>query len=971
MMLCEWVLSKLQDVKLFPRVLVRDPLGMIDDAYGEINNYARDNGFTVIMAATNLAFRDLYEKATADPVVSKLLVIDRSPIRRRSNSSMTKAPPVFYPDLLAIAPQEARLDLDLRQFLREKTGDPDWPAEANNPQYARIILRHLDGVLRAHTNLRRANEGRFTDDDFKRIVAFAALGVAEAAFKKLDDQDYWKIGLLRQETLDQLDSLAPDISRPIRDELRKAPAPFCWFGIRDTDLIIRAFYLSLVLSQHFDNWSLLLANIDQQLAPYSGIRPEILADSAPGLIAMDRNQARRDLEEAEQSLDADALRLLLLENLQINKADSFLKVLEKERFSQVFRSLALLQALDHLLSGQAPQGVHKKVAKLLFPDGNSGPEPGFVDAIPSDVWEDLREAYGLALNVLAIRKDLALLLKSLQVMKCEQLTYQFFWDYWNTKKINRLEYYLSSLERLVESGKLIPHLQHGLPSEFHNCLARIRDKVRSFSNDVTQRLGEVNSYWQAMVAARYQEWITGDDDVYLTSQYLRRCLKPNWDCQKEKAVLLIFDGMRYDIWDELLKPVLRDRLEIIQEWPGSSLIPSETHVSRKAISAGSYPDAFDMGAPENKLLQEALSRDLGYSVEVDVLTPAGSGIGETVHYRAGNLEVYIFELCDKSLHNIQMKTLPDGRTVSTRPLSFIYQQLIKNIIDIEVMSIIQSLAAGTKVFVVADHGFGQVARQPLWFSEQDLNEPRDCSYLNCYLKTSLAQADLPSKVRHNVVAFTPGQLRMPTEESRMDQKTGQLKRKHYETILFPKPGYSFSRNGAHYNPDAYSHGGISLQEMLIPMAVLRVRARDEGLLSVGAIICPQNLIEDKEAEFKLHLSLNQHSGNGEQDLRVDAEASYAHDLEQKPLHQIIYVTTQGTDLVFRFVPDTAGATDDERLKGIMGRTLSITMSYREGYRTVHKSRVHNFTVQLNSDKIIRRVPSHLGNILGLTPKSMR
>jgi hypothetical protein len=160
--------------------------------------------------------------------------------------------------------------------------------------------------------------------------------------------------------------------------------------------------------------------------------------------------------------------------------------------------------------------------------------------------------------------------------------------------------------------------------------------------------------------------------------------------------------------------------------------------------------------------------------------------------------------------------------------------------------------------------------------------------------------------------------------------------------------------------------------MLIPMAVLRVRARDEGLLSAGDIIGPQNLIEDKEAEFKLFLTLTPQSGNGEQELRVDAEVSYSHDLEQKSLqHQIIYVTTQGTDLVFRCVPDTAGATDDERLKGIMGRTLSITMSYREGYRTVHKSRVHNFTVQLNSDKIIRRVPTHLGNILGLTPKSMR
>jgi hypothetical protein len=524
----------------------------------------------------------------------------------------------------------------------------------------------------------------------------------------------------------------------------------------------------------------------------------------------------------------------------------------------------------------------------------------------------------------------------------------------------------------VESGKLILYLRHELPPEFADCLARIREKVRSFSNDLTHWLNEINFRWQELVAAHYQEWITGDSDVYLTSQYLRRCLRPNWDYQQEKAVLLIFDGMRYDIWDELLKPALLEHLEVVREWPGLSLIPSETPISRKAISAGACPDAFNMGASENGLLQEALSRDLGYQVEVEVLTPEGAGTGETVHYRAGNLEVYIFELCDQSLHSIKVKNLPDGRSVPARPLSFIYEQMIKNIIEIEVMSIIQGLSAGTKVFVVADHGFGPVARQPLWFDEQDLNDPRDCSYLSCYLKTPFAQADLPDKVRHNVVSFTPGQLRMPAGELRLDQKTGQLKRKHYEAILFPRPGYSFKRSNAHYNPDAYSHGGISLQEMLIPMVALRVRARDEGLLSVGVIVGPQNLIEGQEAEFRLRLSLNPQAGNGEQELRVDAEAGYSNEPEQKLLQrQILYVTPQGVDLVFRFTPDTSGATDKERINGVLERTLAVTLSYREGYRTVHKSRIFNIKVQLNPDKIIRRIPAHLGNILGLTPKSMR
>jgi hypothetical protein len=896
-------------------------------------------------------------------------LIDRSPFRRRAHSSIAKAPPVFYPDLLAVTPNEARLDLDLRQFLREQTRDRNWPELTNQPQYAKIILKHLEGVFRAHTNLRRANEDRFTDDDFRTIVVFAALGVPEVAFKKRNSQDYWKIGLLRQGTLEQLDGLAPDITKPIREELRKAPAPFCWFGSKDTELIIRAFYLSLILSQHVDNWNLLLANIDPLLTSYAGIDAKVLKGSAAGLITMDTERARRDLEDTEQSLDTAALRLLLLDQLQITNAEGFLGVLKKERFSQLFRSLALLEALNFLLSGQDTQNVNKQVIKILFP-GGSGSEPGFVGH--SEVWEDLRDAYVLAYNVLAINRPLASMLKELQVKKGNQLTFEFFRNYWNEKKINRLEYYLSYLERLVESGKLLPRLPHELPSEFHNCLTQIRDQIRLLNSDLTKRMGQVNLRWQELVAAQYPDWIAGDKEIYLTSQFIRRCLKPNWDCRQERAVLLIFDGMRYDIWDELLKPALLDRLEVVREWPGSSLIPTETHISRKAISAGALPDSFDMSASENSLLQEALARDLGYDVAVEAVTPEGSVTGQTVHYQAGNLEVYIFELCDTSLHHIKTKTLQDGRNVSTRPLSLIYQQLIKNMIDNEVMSIINGLPQQTKVFVVADHGFGKVAREPLWFKDQDLNDPRDCVYLNCFLKTPLAGADLPTKVRQNVVAFTPEQLRMPVEDSHFDQKTGQMKRSHYGAVLFPKPGYSFKRNSSHYDPDAYSHGGISLQEMLIPMAAMCVRSRNEGLLSVGLITGPQNLIEDKEAEFRVRLTLSTHPGDGEPELRVEAEAGYGHDQEQTALQrQIIYVQPQGTDLVLRFVPDTASATSEERLRGLMERTLSVALNYRDGYRMVHRVRDYRFAVQLNSDKIIRRMPAKLGNILGLTPKSMR
>lgn len=969
-MLREWVLVKLNVVKDLPRVLVRDSLRLLPETDGMIDGFAREHGFAVVVAATNLAFRELYERTVADPETRKILVIDRAPARRRASPSAMKAPPPFYPDLLAHTPEEARIDIDLRQFLRERTGDPGWPVEANDPRYARLILRHLEAVLRAHRNLRTAHDSRFTDHDFKTIVAFAALGVADSAFKRLDADDYWKIGLLGHEALEELGTLAPEVTQPIRDRLRQAPAPFCWFGDRDPETVIRAFYLAVILAQHLENWPLLLANIEPGLAPMTGIKDQVLWDSAPRVVSLDPGQAERDLNTVEQSLQRETLQFLLLEQMKLTEPAGFASVVEKEGYSTLLRSLSMLLALDNLCSARPDREAHRRLARVLFPEEDQG-VPSFVDTRTSITWSQVKDAYRLAREVHLLRAELARFVKTLKVKPVAQLSFDFFREHWNEKRINRLEYYLSALDRLVQSGNLLPRHPDELPSVFAEAVDRIRQQIRAIANDVQYLLDEVNRSFQGLVGAQYPAWLAEEGAVHLTSQFVKRCLKPYWDPQHEKAVVMIFDGMRYDIWDELLRPMLMNHMELVTELPACALLPSETHVTRKAISAGTFPEAFDMRSAEDRLLKEALVREFGYPGEVETVAPEGVGVGETVRYRAGNLEVYIFELCDKGLHGIKVKNLPDGREVPVRPLSFIYEQNLKNIIDTEVMAIVRGLAPGTKVFVTADHGFGTVGREPLWFDERDLNEKTDCSYLNCLLRVPIVQANLPAKVRHNIIAFTPEQLRMPAAEIRTFQ-SGQVLRKEYAAIVFPRVGYSFKRKDAPYYPDAYSHGGISIQELIVPMAVLRVRAREEGMLALSAIIGRTELVEGEEADFRALLNRIVRATVGTDELRIEVEASYSLEPERFTLpQQVQYVPVDGTEIVYRFRPETAEATDEERRQGVMERTFTVTVSYRDGRRTVRKSQTRRFSVRLNPEQVVRRVPAHLGHILGLTPKSMR
>jgi len=968
--LSEWTQAKLEGVRDCPRVVLQDPLHLLPEIDGIVHSFALEHGFTVVVAGTNLVFRDLYERALADSGTQKLLVVDRAPQRRRVGPPAGKAPPPFYPDLLADTPAEARIVLDLRQFLIEKTGDPNWPAEASSPRYAHVIVRNLDSVLRAHHNLRTAHPSRFTDHDFKTIVAFSALGVAETAFKKLKEEGYWRIGLLGHEAMGELESLAPEITAPIRDELRKAPAPFCWFAGHDPDRVVRGFYLSVILAQHTGLWSFILAKIDPDAGSLSDIGSDVMTRSAPKLVEMDREKAYTDLESAESSLSSEALQVLL-DQLKLVEPEGFAAVIEKERYSSLLRCLALFLALDDMLSVKPAVDAQKRVGDVVLLSKAGPRKDDFLESRPSLAWANLKKAYRLAWNVLALRGELATGMKGLKVLKTDRWTFAGFRDLWNKKKVNRLEYYLSALDRLVYSSELLPRPEAELPSVFGNALARMRKRVVTLAEDSHRQLDDLNRMFQEVVAMQYPAWVAEDSDVCLTSAFLKRCLKPHWDPQKEKAVLFIFDGMRYDIWDEMLRPMLEARMKIVEELPASSLIPSETHISRKAISAGTYPDEFDTHAAEDRLLHAGLVRHFGQSWEVQVLAPDGGGVGETVRYRAGNLDIYIFELCDKELHKIQVKSLPDGRQVPARPLSFIYQHHLKGIIDTEVMAIVRGLAPGTKVFVTADHGFGRVGRQKIGLETAWLQDPADCSYQNTWLPKRLAAIGAPEKVRDNVLEFRVADLRMPSVEGGRVMPPGGAAKK-YASVIFPRTGYALARPGAHFNPDAYGHGGISLQELMVPMVVLEVKSKGQGALSVAEIAAPVEVVEGQEVEF--HLSLKRASGAGASkgDLRVEVEASYTRDPERHPLRaQVLYVPAQGTEAVYRFRPDAGDATDDERKQGRMERTFTVTLTHTEGNRSFRQARTHQFTVQLSSEHVVRRVPPHLGNILGLKPKSMR
>ena len=170
------------------------------------------------------------------------------------------------------------------------------------------------------------------------------------------------------------------------------------------------------------------------------------------------------------------------------------------------------------------------------------------------------------------------------------------------------------------------------------------------------------------------------------------------------------------------------------------------------------------------------------------------------------------------------------------------------------------------------------------------------------------------------------------------------------------------------------------------MVVLHVKAPEEGILRMEPVAGATEIVEGEEAEFRVSLS-RARRGLPSDELRIDFEAMVvpvalsgggqaevegtAHGSSARVLPgQVVYLTDQPMEMVFRFRLEPNEATPSERRAGTAQRILTVTASYQDGRRMHRKSRTHRFTIQLNAEQVIRRV-GNLGAILGLTPKSLR
>jgi hypothetical protein len=943
-MLEQWVIDQLNPLNGEMLIILADPQRMIRAGAQAVDGWAKENGFTVLFCSGNLALREMYENLRNDPS-AKIILVDRT----REKAKL----PLFYPDLEVRCKSRARLTITLRDFLVDKTSDERWPPLVNSDRnISRLVLDHMDKALEAHGQLRDVDEHRFQDSDLYKIVLGATLSVNP--FKKLTAGEIRRLCIENHERLEKIKDLfssgaateASEVLQHLKDQIEQADKPWCWMLDNDPETVVRAFTLSAIMHQHGLEYSVLLANFDVSLERFKAIPKKSIEATIKDMLRLDPDQIADDVAAVESFLKEEPdkrLAFLLADRLNLDQPDQAKKVLLTEKLSSLVRSMALLSLLIDLLTNRKKE-FHKEILQALQEEGTKGKDDLLPIAArrPTPQWSTLLAAYRRAIQFFEIADKLKAQVHKLKVLRPDQLQFEQFRQLWNDDKANRLDYYMSGLRRLVQVGDILPVPKAQFWPQLTQRWTTAQQKLNESIKGVEQDLDAANTKFQDLYHANYVKWINQSDaPVVFTHQFVPRVLKTHWDTQgTQKAVILIFDGLRVDAWEGLVRPILEEKYDVIDQLPGSALLPSETHLSRKAISAGCLPVSF-CSTTENALLENALKTHMGLTVKFKVEKQDETvECGISARYVSDPIEMVIFNFTDKKLHN------------NKDELAFIYDTVVRETLRQDVRSILRELPDDATLFVISDHGFTPVPPTEFTVPHQIVTDAGDVKYRVGRLKKPLEGTDAK-----NGILFKVGDLGIP-------DKTGKANWS-FNHILFPRPGLTLRRHQGRHDPERYTHGGLSLAECMIPLIVLGpkvkfeppfdlVSIRFEGVLAEGQ---PLDILLTARAKTPVKEELL---------FQLQVEAG----LDDIQPRKEVFTGTEHEYRV-RWTPKLDNPTPDEQKAGKVVKQVTAIASYLWKNRRVRTTIHDSVEIQLDTTRIRRRLDSKLDSIMGMVPAGLR
>lgn len=329
---------------------------------------------------------------------------------------------------------------------------------------------------------------------------------------------------------------------------------------------------------------------------------------------------------------------------------------------------------------------------------------------------------------------------------------------------------------------------------------------------------EANIGFFKFIERNYYDWMQTDEKPVLSDQVFKEWVKPHLSIDKN-TLLIMVDNLRYDQW-KAIEPLFSEFYNIEKEQMYYSILPSATQYARNAFFAGMMPAEIEKRFPnewkndneegnknqfEKEFLLDQMKR-LGLSqLSLQYFKVLNSDFEKKIlddfhQYKNKNLTVIVYNFIDilshaKTDNRIVSQLIRDDKT---------YRSITKNWFENSYLLQIVKKAQeeGMKILLTTDHGTIFV-RKP----SQVVGDRETSTNIRYKMGRKLVYDEDDVFVIDKAEDF-----HLP----RVNVSSKYIFAKEDIFLAFPK-NYNHYVN---YYKETYQHGGISMEEMIIPFVTL-------------------------------------------------------------------------------------------------------------------------------------------------------
>ncbi|MGO2357674.1 MAG: response regulator [Mesonia sp.] len=331
---------------------------------------------------------------------------------------------------------------------------------------------------------------------------------------------------------------------------------------------------------------------------------------------------------------------------------------------------------------------------------------------------------------------------------------------------------------------------------------------------------EANNQFCKFVEKNYTTWFDGDDKPTMSHTLFKKKVVPELS-KKQPTLLVVIDNLRYDQW-RAFEPIINNYYKKESESPFYSILPTATQYARNAIFSGLMPSEMEKKHPdwwlndtddggknmhEEDFLMAQLKRlGLDYKTSYHKITSLKGGrrlVDSFKSQKDNDLTVVVYNFVDMLSHSkTEMEVIKElaSNDKSYRSLT---ESWFKNSPLLEIIQQAQQL--GFKLIITTDHGTINAKNPSKVIGDKNTS-------LNLRYKTGRS---LTYEDKDVIAAKNPKDFHLPSINMS-------------SSYIFAKGDlfFAYPNNYNHYVSyfrNTYQHGGVSLEEMIIPFSVLSPR----------------------------------------------------------------------------------------------------------------------------------------------------